>query len=66
MNLDPKNPRPRELTSRTLKAINRFEEAIRVHEMLGAKHPQDHEAIIQELKASKAELKDSIRKAMNP
>lgn len=37
-------------------ALQRFEDAVRAHEMIGAQHPEDHAAIEREYEQAKAAL----------
>lgn len=46
-----------------MKVVNDFEAAVRAHEMKGASHPGDHEAIELNYELTKRKLLDALRKA---
>lgn len=44
-------------TQHVSRYITRFENAVRVHEMKGAQHPEDHEQIERDYQRAKATLR---------
>lgn len=48
------------VTDEMKKVAERFEAAVRAHEMAGAQDPEDREAIYEEYEAAKAELLECL------